>query len=96
MKIRPFLVARNFKTKFCEIDIVSVLDDKIFFTEVKTRKNTNYGGGFEAIDKKKIEKMKFALEVFLKSKPNYKQYQPLLAAASVNGKFSVEDFLIIR
>lgn len=90
------IVARNFKTKICEIDIVSVFDDKIFFTEVKTRKNTDYGGGFEAIDKKKIEKMKFAFEVFLKSKPNFKQYQPLLAAASVNGKFSVEDFLIIR
>lgn len=90
------IVARNFKTKFCEIDIVSVFEDEVFFTEVKTRKNANYGGGFGAIDKKKIEKMKFAAEVFLKTRPSFKKYQPLLAAASVNRENEDLDWLIIR
>ena len=58
------IVARNFKTKFCEIDIVSVLDNKIYFTEVKYRKNSEYGNGLEAITHEKRRKMEFAVECF--------------------------------
>ena len=34
------IIARNHKTKFYEIDIVSIKDNKIYFTEVKYRKNS--------------------------------------------------------
>lgn len=87
------IVARNFKTKICEIDVVSIHGDTIYFTEVKTRKN---GEGLAAIDKKKLEKMKLGVEVFLKFRPEYKKYNPLLAAASVDGDWRVLDWLIIR
>lgn len=88
--------ARNFKTKFCEIDVVSVCGSNLYFTEVKTRKSTDFGGGFGAVDKKKLEKMKFAAGVFLKARPEYQKYDPLLAVASVNGDYQVQDFVIIR
>ena len=90
------IVARNFKTKFCEIDIVSFCDSCLYFTEVKTRKNADFGGGFAAVDAKKLDKMKFASEVFLKVRPEYKKYNPLLAAASVDGKYRVLDWVVIR
>ena len=90
------LQARNFKTKFCEIDIVSVCGSNLYFTEVKTRRNADFGGGLTAINKKKLDKMKFASEVFLKARPEYQKYNPLLAAASVDGKYQVLDFVIIR
>ncbi|MBO7657432.1 ribonuclease HII [Candidatus Saccharibacteria bacterium] len=90
------ILERNFKTKFCEIDIVSLCDGKLYFTEVKTRKNSDFGGGFGAIDKKKLERMKFASEVFLKARPSYQKYNPLLAAAAVDGEFRVLDWLVIR
>lgn len=90
------IVARNFKTKFCEIDIVSVRGDTIYFTEVKTRKSADYGGGVAAVDKKKLEKMKFAEEVFLKARPSFMRYGPLLAVISVDGNYQVQDFIIIR
>lgn len=90
------IVVRNFKTKFCEIDIVSVCGSSLYFTEVKTRKNADFGGGLTAINKKKLDKMKFASEVFLKARPEYQKYNPLLAAASVDGKYQVLDFVIIR
>ena len=79
------IVARNFKTKMCEIDIVSIDEDKIYFTEVKYRKNSNYGCGLEAITKEKQKQMRFAAEVFLKVRSEFYNKEPLLAAASVSG-----------
>lgn len=90
------LQVRNFKTKFCEIDIVSVCGSNLYFTEVKTRRNADFGGGLGAINKKKLDKMKFASEVFLKARPEYQKYNPLLSAASVDGKYQVLDFVVIR
>ena len=90
------IVERNFKTKMCEIDVVSICGEKIYFTEVKTRSSGDFGGGFGAIDKKKLEKMKFAAEVFLKTRLKYQKYSPLLAVAAVDGDFLVTDFEIIR
>lgn len=58
------ILERNWKTKFCEIDIVSQKDETIYFTEVKYRKNANQGGGIAAITPKKLRQMKFAAEYF--------------------------------
>lgn len=58
------IMERNWKTKFCEIDIVSRKDDTIYFTEVKYRRQTNQGGGIAAITPAKLRKMKFAAELF--------------------------------
>lgn len=87
------ILARNFKTKLYEIDIVSSCDGKIYFTEVKTRKNHS---GLYAVDKKKLSKMQFAAECFLKHHKEYAGFDPLLAVASVDGDYKVEDFVIIR
>ena len=90
------ILARNYKTKLYEIDIVSSCDGKIYFTEVKTRKNHVAGGGIYAVDKKKLSKMQFAAECFLKYHKEYVGFDPLLAVASVDGDYRVEDFVIIR
>ena len=58
------ILERNWKTKFCEIDIISQKDDTIYFTEVKYRKNDKAGGGIAAITPKKLKQMKFAAEYF--------------------------------
>ena len=86
------IVARNFKTKMCEIDIVSICGGKIYFTEVKYRKNNFAGGGLAAIDKRKIKQMEFATEVFLKKHQRYNGVGGFaLAVASVSGDdFSVD------
>ena len=89
------IISRNFKTKICEIDIVSLKGEKIYFTEVKTRKSMVRGGGLAAIDKKKLDKMKLAVEVFFKMRPGFKKFEPLLAAASVNGDFKLDEFVVL-
>jgi ribonuclease HII len=58
------ILERNWKTKFCEIDIVSQKGDTIYFTEVKYRKNSITGGGIAAITAKKLRQMKFAAELY--------------------------------
>lgn len=54
------IIDRNWKTKICEIDIVSKKGDTYYFTEVKYRKTTDQGGGLAAITAKKQEQMKRA------------------------------------
>jgi Holliday junction resolvase-like predicted endonuclease len=92
------IVARNFKTYFYEIDIVSMHDGKIYFTEVKYRKNASRGGGLAAIDARKLQQMRYAAECFLKYHAReFGMLDPLLAAADVFGEdFEVGDWFIIR
>ena len=91
-----FIVERNYKTRFCEIDIVSLKDDKVFFTEVKYRKNVKHGGGFAAITHEKQKQMRYAVDVFFKFHPDYYEFNPLLAVASVSGDdFSVDDWFSV-
>ena len=95
-KLGHKIVARNFKTKFCEIDVVSVARDKIYFTEVKTRRDDTRGGGIGAIDKKKLDRMKFAAEGFLQRQKQYCDLNPLLAVADVDGgTFVVKDWMLL-
>lgn len=84
------ILERNFKTYFYEIDIVSEYGDKIYFTEVKYRKNDDFGGGVSAIDSKKQKRMKYAAESFLKYRKECSNLNPILAVADVAG----EDFVV--
>lgn len=96
------ILARNYKTRFYEIDIISATEEHLYFTEVKYRQSGTHGSPFEAITRRKREQMSFAAECFmgylakrlgrsLESLPS-----PVLAAAAVSGPdFSVEDWLAI-
>lgn len=59
------ILSRNWKTKHCEIDIVSVASNTVFFTEVKYRKNADQGGGLAVIGNKKLNQMKFAAKLYV-------------------------------
>ncbi len=88
------ILARNWKTRMCEIDIVSQFNDIIYFTEVKYRKNANQGDGFAAITAQKLRQMKFAAEYYaLKNKLD--QSNMFLAGADVSGAdFRLNDWLV--
>jgi ribonuclease HII len=58
------IIAQNWRTKFCEIDIVSHRDDTIYFTEVKYRKSARHGDGLAAITPKKLAQMRRAAEAW--------------------------------
>jgi ribonuclease HII len=77
------ILERNWRTKFCEIDIISRRGSTVYFTEVKYRKTNMQGGGIAAITLKKQRQMKFAAELFAGNR--IKNHNLLLAAASVSG-----------
>lgn len=90
------ILARNWKTKICEIDIVSQLDDTIYFTEVKYRKNDRQGGGMAAITPKKLRQMKFAAEYYA-LKHRLDQTNMFLAGTDVIGEdFHVREWVVER
>lgn len=78
------IVARNWRTKYCEIDIISRRGGELFFTEVKYRNSLTHGGGLVAITIKKQAQMAFAAELFMSQYRGTEQ--PRLAVAEVIGK----------
>ena len=89
------ITERNWKTKYCEIDIVSVKGETVYFTEVKYRKNAEQGGGLAAITTKKHNQMTFAAKLYT-SMNKLKNVNLRLAAASVTGKdYVLEEWFVI-
>lgn len=72
----------NWKTRWCEIDIVTEKDGTIYFVEVKYRKNKSQGSGMEYITSKKLHQMRFAAEMWLNQQNWNGQAQ--LAALSID------------
>lgn len=54
------IIKRNFKNHGGEIDIIVKKDDVTVFVEVKTRTDSSFGFGAEAVDNKKQNKIKRA------------------------------------
>ena len=77
------IISRNWRTKYCEIDIIATKSDVIYFVEVKYRKNSEWGDGFDAITQKKLKQMRFAAEIWLSA--NDWPGDALLQAAAVAG-----------
>jgi uncharacterized protein (TIGR00252 family) len=87
------ILERNWKTKYCEIDIISESNGTIYFTEVKYRRQPRQGGGLAAITKQKLHKMQFAAKVYA-SYRKLKDTDMKLAVISLTGESpEVETFL---
>lgn len=54
------ILAQNWHTRWCEIDIVSKFQQEIYFTEVKYRKRPKSGQGLEYITETKLKQMERA------------------------------------
>ena len=86
------IVARKYKTKLFEVDIVSRKDRALYFTEVKYRGSNDFGAGLDFIDKKKQEKMRLAVEGFMTANPEYADFIPTLAVAAVGKDLKLEEW----
>jgi putative endonuclease len=61
------IIRRNYKTHIGEIDIIAQDGNTIVFVEVKTRGNESFGKPFEAVNKRKIQKLKNLALLYLKN-----------------------------
>lgn len=78
------IVARNWRTKYCEIDIISQKNQTLYFTEVKYRKNSQKITGQDAVDSKKLRQMHFAAKYYLSN--TNQSFSARLAVADVFGE----------
>jgi ribonuclease HII len=82
------VIERNWKTKWCEIDIISQFEDTLYFVEVKTRKNAQAGDGFSAITKTKLRQMVFAAEYYAATHPVSPGNQKLAVVSIASGEIT--------
>ena len=61
-------------SKFCEIDIIAKLKNKIVFVEVKTRKTDSFGSPMEAITRTKYNNIKSGVLLYIQEN-KIKSYQ---------------------
>lgn len=85
------IIARNWRTRVCEIDIVSKKADCIHFVEVKYRLNSNQGGGLEYITPKKLAQMQFAASCWVEEHKWSGDY--VLDAIELSGNFQVQNYI---
>lgn len=72
----------NWKTRYCEIDIVAEKEKAVYFVEVKYRHNNNQGIGLDYITTKKLSQMRFAAEMWVNNNNWQGEYQ--LAAIGID------------
>lgn len=88
------ILERNWRTKWCEIDIISEKDDTIFFTEVKHRKNDASGDGIAAITPHKIHQMELATKIYSSKDKEPRDYR-FIAIATTGKPPRVTDIIEI-
>ncbi len=86
--------ALNWRTKWCEIDIVASRNGVIYLVEVKYRSTASQGSGLAYVTAKKQRQMLFAAELWCAQHNWHSDYE--LAAIEVGGtKHSVGELVII-
>lgn len=56
------IIAQNWRTRWCEIDIIAQKDKMAYFIEVKYRSSSAQGDGFEYIGPNKQRQLRFAVD----------------------------------
>lgn len=77
------ILEQNWRSRWCEIDIVAAKQNIIWFIEVKYRQNESQGTGLDYITPKKIRQMNFAAELWVHKYSWDGDYR--LAAVEVGG-----------
>lgn len=78
----------NWRTRYCEIDIIAKRKKTMHFFEVKYRKTGDQGSGLEYITSKKLKQMQFAAELWVTEHGWNGEY--VLSAIEVSG----EDYAV--
>lgn len=59
------VVARNWRCRIGELDLVLSRGDTLVFCEVKARRGSGFGGGWEAVTARKRQKLRALAQTFL-------------------------------
>lgn len=78
------VLAQNWRTRWCEIDIVAKKGDTIYFTEVKYRRSNAWGSGLDYITPAKLRQMHFAARFWMAQHSAAHEYR--LSAIEMTGQ----------
>lgn len=86
------VIAQNWRTRRCEIDIVATKNHTAHCVEVKYRLNSQQGNGLDYITAKKQQQMRFAAAVW--AAQNHWQKDIVVSAIEVSGNnYEVTEFI---
>lgn len=86
------ILDRNWRTRFCEIDIIASKGKTVYFVEVKYRNQDGQGKGLDYITDRKLTQMQFAADNWVRENDWTGDYQ--LAAIEVFGDdFTITGFI---
>lgn len=74
------VLMRNWRTRWCEVDIISRHKDTVYFVEVKYRSGSMQGQGLDYIQYQKQKQLKFAVR-FWQAQNNWQGDVRILAVA---------------
>jgi putative endonuclease len=81
------VLARNYRTKIGEIDLIVLKEHLLVFVEVKSRKSQSFGKGFEAVNVKKQQTLRRVAEQYL-------AYKKFSGQRGLSMRFDVVDVLV--
>lgn len=85
LKVQGYrVIDTNWRTRWCEIDIVAEKKGVIYFVEVKYRRKPDQGGGLDHITPTKLKQMAFAAQFWLDRHARNKAWE--LSAIEVSGQ----------
>ncbi len=82
-KLKFEILDQNWRTRYCEIDIVALKSKTVYLIEVKYRRTTGQGTGLDYITASKLKQMKLAGELWVADNNWEGDYE--LAAVEVSG-----------
>lgn len=59
------VIQQNWRTRYCEVDLISYKNQTLYFFEVKYRLNKDHGSGLDYVNVKKQERLRFAARLFI-------------------------------
>lgn len=90
------IIEKNYRIKGGEIDLITLKDKVIYIYEVKFRQNIEYGYGDDAINSKKIKKIRNTFEIWLSlNKNEYDFDQIFLNAIVIDPDLKVNEFEVL-
>ncbi|MBR0139486.1 MAG: YraN family protein [Firmicutes bacterium] len=87
------IVARNYRCRFGEIDMIAAKDGVLAFIEVKTRSRADFGFPREAVNAEKQRKLRASAQVFMLRRPEFSRFQPRMDVIEIR---AVEEGALLR
>lgn len=87
------ILGLNWRTRWCETDIIAAKDNVVYFVEVKYRRTAGQGRGLDFVTPGKIKKMAFAAELWVSEHDWRGDY--VLAAIGLDGHNPEDDEFVI-